>query len=39
MLAPRRSKLIALLIPDITTTYHGEILRGVSGAAGAPDYG
>lgn len=27
------SKLVALLIPDITTTYMGEILRGVSGAA------
>jgi LacI family transcriptional regulator len=27
------AKLVALLIPDITTTYMGEILRGVSGAA------
>lgn len=33
------SKLIALLIPDITTTYMGEILRGVSGAAERLDYG
>src|SRR5258708_25445785 len=30
---PGWSKLIALLVPDITTTYMGEILRGVSGAA------
>ncbi len=27
------SNMIALLIPDITTTYMGEVLRGVSGAA------
>lgn len=33
------SKLIALLIPDITTTYMGEILRGVSGAAERLNYG
>ncbi len=32
-------KLIALLIPDITTTYMGEILRGVSGAAERLNYG
>src|SRR5215207_8292639 len=41
--APRtrlgRSKLIALLIPDITTAYMGEILRGVSGAAERLNYG
>lgn len=36
---PRDSKLIALLIPDITTTYMGEILRGVSGAAERLGYG
>jgi LacI family transcriptional regulator len=33
------SKLVALLIPDITTTYMGEILRGVSGAAERLNYG
>ncbi len=33
------SKLVALLIPDITTTYMGEILRGVSGAADRLNYG
>lgn len=33
------SKLIALLVPDITTTYMGEILRGVSGAAERLNYG
>jgi LacI family transcriptional regulator len=33
------SKLIGLLIPDITTTYMGEILRGVSGAAERLNYG
>jgi LacI family transcriptional regulator len=33
------SRLIALLIPDITTTYMGEILRGVSGAAERLNYG
>lgn len=40
-LRPRTSgsKLIALLIPDITTTYMGEILRGVSGAAERLNYG
>lgn len=32
-------KLIALLIPDITTTYMGEILRGVSDAAERMNYG
>ena len=32
-------KLIGLLIPDITTTYMGEILRGVSGAAERLNYG
>jgi LacI family transcriptional regulator len=31
-------KLIALLVPDITTTYMGEILRGVSGAAERLNY-
>jgi LacI family transcriptional regulator len=30
---PGWSKLIALLAPDVTTDYMGEILRGVSGAA------
>ncbi|HLY28621.1 MAG TPA: LacI family DNA-binding transcriptional regulator, partial [Aggregatilineales bacterium] len=30
---PGWSSLIALLVPDITTSYMGEILRGVSGAA------
>ena len=33
------ANLIALLIPDITTTYMGEILRGVSGAAERLNYG
>jgi LacI family transcriptional regulator len=33
------AKLVALLIPDITTTYLGEILRGVSGAAERLHYG
>lgn len=33
------SKLVALLIPDITTSYMGEILRGVSGAAEQFNYG
>lgn len=33
------SRLVALLIPDITTTYMGEILRGVSGAAERLNYG
>lgn len=33
------SRMVALLIPDITTTYMGEILRGVSGAAERLDYG
>jgi len=33
------SKLIGLLIPDISTTYMGEILRGVSGAAERLNYG
>jgi LacI family transcriptional regulator len=41
--APRtrhnNSKLIALLIPDITTSYMGEILRGLSGAAERLNYG
>ncbi|MBN1284526.1 MAG: LacI family DNA-binding transcriptional regulator [Anaerolineae bacterium] len=32
-------QLIALLIPDITTTYMGEILRGVSDAAERLNYG
>jgi LacI family transcriptional regulator len=36
---PVGSKLIALLIPDITTTYMGEILRGISGAAERLNYG
>jgi LacI family transcriptional regulator len=36
---PVGSKLIALLVPDITTTYMGEILRGVSGAAERLNYG
>ena len=38
-LRPGASRLIALLIPDITTTYMGEILRGVSGAAERLNYG
>ncbi len=33
------SNLIALLIPNITTTYMGEILRGVSSAAERLNYG
>src|SRR5688572_6138053 len=41
--APRskhtEAKLLALLIPDITTTYMGEILRGISGAAERLNYG
>jgi LacI family transcriptional regulator len=36
---PAGSKLIALLIPDITTTYMGEILHGISGAAEQLNYG
>jgi LacI family transcriptional regulator len=36
---PVGAKLVALLIPDITTTYMGEILRGVSGAAERLNYG
>jgi LacI family transcriptional regulator len=36
---PGWARLIALLIPDITTTYMGEILRGVSGAAERLNYG
>jgi LacI family transcriptional regulator len=36
---PVKTKLIALLIPDITTFYMGEILRGVSGAAERLNYG
>jgi len=36
---PVGSKLVAILIPDITTTYMGEILRGVSGAAERLNYG
>lgn len=36
---PVSSKMIALLIPDITTTYMGEILRGISGAAEHLNYG
>jgi LacI family transcriptional regulator len=42
-LAPRNraggSQLIGLLIPDITTTYISEVLRGVSGAAERLNYG
>lgn len=33
------AQVIGLLIPDITTTYMGEILRGVSGAAERLNYG
>lgn len=33
------TKLVGLVIPDITTTYMGEILRGVSGAAERLNYG
>jgi LacI family transcriptional regulator len=36
---PVETKMIALLIPDITTTYMGEILRGISGAADRLGYG
>lgn len=36
---PTSNRMIALLIPDITTTYMGEILRGVSGAAEKLNYG
>lgn len=36
---PGSSKMIALLIPDITTSYMGEILRGVSGAAERLNHG
>jgi LacI family transcriptional regulator len=36
---PSESKMIALLIPDITTAYMGEILRGVSNAAEQLDCG
>lgn len=33
------TQVIGLLIPDITTTYMGEILRGISGAAERLNYG
>jgi LacI family transcriptional regulator len=36
---PAETRMIALLIPEITTTYMGEILRGVSGAAERLNYG
>ena len=36
---PNSTRMIGLLIPDITTTYMGEILRGVSGAAERLNYG
>ncbi len=36
---PAGTKLIALLVPDITTTYLGQILRGVSAAAERLNYG
>ncbi len=36
---PNHSRLIGLLIPDITTTYMGEILRGISSAAERLNYG
>jgi LacI family transcriptional regulator len=36
---PGVSRLIGLLVPYITTTYIGEILRGVSGAAERLNYG
>ncbi|MFN8417648.1 MAG: LacI family DNA-binding transcriptional regulator [Anaerolineae bacterium] len=36
---PVGTKLVALMVPDITTTYMGEILRGVSGAAERLNYG
>lgn len=36
---PIGSKLIALLVPDVTTTYMGEILRGVSDAAERLNFG
>ncbi len=37
--AAASAKMVALLIPDITTTYMGEILRGVSSAAERLNYG
>jgi LacI family transcriptional regulator len=37
--ASGNTKMIALLIPDITTSYMGEILRGVSGAAERLNHG
>src|SRR5512142_1188923 len=36
---PRNSHILGLLIPDITTLYMGEILRGVSRAAEHLNYG
>jgi LacI family transcriptional regulator len=36
---PRDGKIVGLLIPDITTFYMGEILRGVSRAADQLNYG
>ncbi|MEP7291084.1 MAG: LacI family DNA-binding transcriptional regulator [Chloroflexota bacterium] len=36
---PVSTQMVALLIPDITTAYMGEILRGVSGAAERLNYG
>lgn len=36
---PVGSKLVALLVPGVTTTYMGEILRGVSNAAERLNYG
>src|SRR5690606_37018611 len=36
---PSTTRQVGLLIPDITTTYMGEILRGVSGAAERLNYG
>jgi LacI family transcriptional regulator len=36
---PNNTRMVGLLIPDITTTYMGEILRGVSGAAERLNYG
>lgn len=36
---PGATKMVALLIPDITTTYMGEILRGISSAAERLNYG
>lgn len=38
-LRPSSSSLIGLLIPDITTSYMGDVLRGVSGAAERLNYG